>query len=193
MDITELLLKRFAPQKQEIGKFNASSIYGITHRYTNIEEYLNGKQFSFIEAFRCWNGTAKHNQIQELFEGLEEYEIEKRAEYKYKDFVVVGKADLLTKDQIIEIKTSQDLMSEAKPWALYQCKIYCSLFDRTKGIIVQPIIKGSSIELKELGVVEKDDKFFQKELVKLENFHKQVLEYVKEKENKKTKTDKESR
>lgn len=179
MDITALLLKNYAPKPGEIGKYNASAIWGIINGYTSAEEFLKGKGFSFQEAIRCWQGTSKHEQIQNLFKDLDGYEIEKRAEYKYKDFIIVGKADLLTKDKVIEIKTSTEIIPKAKSWHIFQTKLYCVLFDRPQGLIVQPIINPHTIELKEIGIVKQDLDWFKKQMELLDNFHNQLKQYGK--------------
>ncbi len=170
-NLTEFLLEKYASKKGEIGRYNTSSLWAITHGYLSVKEFLEGKPIDSLSAFRMWQGTGKHLQIQELLEG--KFEIETKVEFKSPeyDWILVGKADALSKDTVLEIKTSTDLMFEAKPWAEYQCRAYCSLFEKKKGIIVQPIVKDSQIFLKTIGEVKRDDKWFQGELKKLDNFH----------------------
>ena len=176
MDLTNLLLSKYKSRPREIGKFHVSDVWAINNGYLKTEEFLTGKENKLPDCFNMWQGVGKHRQIQELFEGLEEYEIEKRAEYQPKEYkwYLVGKADLLTKDEVIEIKTSKNLLDKAKRWHIDQVKIYCSIFDRPKGLIVQPIIKPKSIELKEIGVVKRDEKWFLKEMAKLNEFYDKI-------------------
>lgn len=176
LDLTPFLLKHYTQKPREINRFNVSQIWGIVNNYTSVKEFLEGKPNNFISCFRMWEGTSKHKQIQMLFEGLEEYQIEKKIEFKPPkyDWILVGKADLLTKDSVIEIKTSADLMPKAKPWAEYQTRIYLSLFKRPTGLICQPIIKGNGIFLKEIGAVKKNDKWFIEQLKLLNDFHNKL-------------------
>jgi hypothetical protein len=176
MNITSLLLKTYRKKPAEIGKFNVSGIYGLLKGYTSLEQYLKGEQISFKSALQMANGVAKHRLIQDLFKDEVGWEIEKKIEYKPPEYewTIIGKADLIKDDTLYEIKTSKDLMFEAKPWAEYQVKIYLTLFEKPEGIIVQPIIKKNGLYLKEIGRIKRDDEFVQGEFKKLNDFYKQL-------------------
>ena len=181
MDITNLLIKKYNGRAQEIGKFNVSSIWGILNGYTGVEEYLNGKENDFNSCKMMWSGTMKHTAIQELFEDTD-YEIEKRVEYRPDyEWYIVGKADLINKDHIIEIKTSDKLLEKAKSWHELQVKFYCTMFERPEALIVQPVVSDKLV-LKEIGRVKRNDKWVLNQLEKLNNFYEQ-LKQSQEKQN----------
>jgi hypothetical protein len=48
------------------------------------------------------------------------------------------------------------------------------MFDKSKGIIYQPVQDDNGIYLKHLNTVERDNKWFEKELEKLYQFHLKV-------------------
>jgi len=192
MNITPLLLKTFKKKPAEIGRFNVSEIYGLLKGYTSPEQYLKGEQVSFKSALQMANGVAKHKLIQDLFRDEAGWEIEKKIEafwYQGKlyrageailvdninidikpEWTIIGKADLIFKDTIYEIKTSKDLMFEARPWAEYQVKIYLTLFEKPAGVIVQPVIRKNGLYLKEIGRIKRDDEFVRGEFKKLNEF-----------------------
>ncbi len=169
-------------QKKEriVGRYSVSELWGLLtinsrtgKPYTSPKEWLNPSSKTFQSCFKMWEGTMKHKAVEELLPETWKTEIKK--EYQYKDITLVGQIDALSKDAVLEIKTSVDLMFEAKPWAEYQCRAYCSLFGKKKGIIVQPVVKNNQIILKTIGEVERDNKWFARELKKLNSFHLELL------------------
>jgi hypothetical protein len=94
------------------------------------------------------------------------------------EFTLVGKCDGINDEHILEIKTSDTVMSEAKPWAKYQAKIYCSMFERPFAVVMQPVWKGDKLILKRLAEVKRDEVFFATEMVKLREFHIALQDYV---------------
>ena len=61
------------------------------------------------------------------------------------------------------------------------------MFQRDKGIIVQPIITSNKLLLKELGVIKRDDSWFDEEIIKIEKLHNQLLDEIKKKNKEKKK------
>jgi len=174
IDLTDRLLAKQQPKPPEIGRYSISTLWGVLNGYSTPEEYIKGEDVDFKSALRMRLGSLKHDLIQEFL--IPEYEIEKKTEYKYKDFVLVGKCDAINKTQILEIKTSDEIIPEAKRWHIWQVKMYLSLFKKEKGVIVQPIITASKLFLKEIGCVEKNDIWFKKEMLKIDILHKQLAE-----------------
>jgi hypothetical protein len=175
-NLKPLLAEKYVDKPGVIGRYSVSAVWGILNGYTTPEEYIKGKKIDYESAFRMWEGTAKHGQVQSLFEGNEYYEIEKKIEYLTEyNWTLVGKADLLDRESVIELKTSTSEMDKAKKWAEFQCKLYCTMFERPKGIICQPVKNGKELYLKSLGEVERNDKWFATQLAKLNEFHNQLL------------------
>ena len=172
IDLTEKLLALYPPKPNKVGRYSCSKIYAILHGWITPEQYINGEAVDFIGAFRMWQGTKKHEQIQELLK--DDYIIEEKREKKVKDFEIVGMADLMTEDTVLDIKTSFKLIN-AKPWAVHQVKLYLTLFERPFGEIVQPIWTGNKLYLKTLGKYKRDDDFFNKQMDLLAKFHELCL------------------
>lgn len=178
IDLTPILLEQYKKKPRDISRFNVSDCWAIIHGYTSPQQFLEGEKMDFPNAFRCWQGTWKHNQLEELLKGLG-YEVEVKLEHKTPNFTLVGKVDAIKDDTILEIKTSTELLPKAKSWHEEQVKIYLSLFKKEKGIIVQPIITNNKLILKEIGIVRKDDIFFKKVLGELEEFNNKLKETLK--------------
>ena len=125
------------------------------------------------EMLTMWNGTGSHNQIQSL---LDPKYCENKVEFVFRDIVLVAKADYLPpdKDEVWEFKTSIKLMEKAKTWALFQTRLYTTMFNRPVGVVYQPVSNDEGIYLKDLGRVERDDAWFGKELEQLYAFHLEV-------------------
>lgn len=182
-DLTASLLEANKPYERTKGRYNASELWGITHTdwngnpYLTPEMWVENKQKEFPQVFRMWEGSNKHKAIQELFQydqQLKDYEIEKKIEYKVNDNItLVAKADAI-KDDILEIKTTNEVLYKAKPSHIYQLKLYLSIFEKPNGYIVQPIIRGDKLLLNIIGSSKRDDIFFKKECDKLIEFHKKV-------------------
>ena len=191
IDLTELLLASHSRGPREIGHYRASDLYAITHGYLTPEKFLKPDPIDFLGAFRMWQGTWRHKQVQELLEkyGEEKYEIEPERTISLGEGVTLrGHADALSGSQeVIEIKTSDKVRGQATAGHLYQARVYCSLFDRRVGIVVQPVFvekDGNPVKvyLKEIGRVEKNEVWFQQQLEKLRAFHTAVTKLASLKE-----------
>lgn len=170
-DLTDIFLTKQQHKPVEVGRYSISRLWGVLNHYCSLEDFLKGETISFKSALQMKMGVLKHDLIQEL---LPDWKIEVKTEYKYKDFVIVGKCDASKDDTILEIKTSDKLIETAKRWHEWQVKMYLSMFKKEKGIIVQPIITSSKLFLKEIGVVKRDDLWFKKELLKIEELHNEI-------------------
>ena len=125
-----------------------------------------------------WNGSGIHNQIQDLM-GKEHSE--KKQVFVYKDIALVGKVDFLppgAPDDVWEFKTSEKTMTTSKPWQDHQVKLYCTMFDKKRGSIFQPVTNKDGIYLKHLKTVERDDAWFESEFFRIKFFKKGTVHLV---------------
>ena len=179
IDLTPNLLDNYKKKPGVVGRYSCSKIYALLRGWTSPQQYLEGEIIDFKSAKNMWLGTKKHLMIQEL---MPEWDQEINLVKKVKDFEVVGMADLINDDEIIDLKTSLKLIG-AKPWSVHQIRLYLTIFEREKGRLMQPIWKDDKLILKELGVYSRDDDWFNKEMDKLEVIHKQIKEYETRRNN----------
>jgi len=175
-DLTSSLLEKYKGRPKKVGRYSVSDVWAIEKVYLTVEKFFAGQDNDFISCFRMWQGTWKHQQVQELLQG---YIVEKKVEYPHEDWLLVGKADAMNEDHVLEIKTGDTIKDEAKEWHMYQGKIYCTIFQRPECFIVQPVVKGETIRLKTIGTVQRDDKWFEEKLKVIGEFHKKVYEHSK--------------
>lgn len=173
INLTNNLLNKYPPKKGVIGRYSCSKIWAMINGYLSPEDYLQGEEIDFTGAMNMFNGTMKHEAIQSLLE--EEYTMEVKKEMKVKDFEIVGMADCLNIEELLEIKTSFKEHDKAKPWATHQIKLYLTLFKIPQGRIVQPIRTQDSLFLKVLGEYKRNDDWFNNEMDKLAAFHSQLI------------------
>ena len=174
IDLTDKLREKMKSYPRTRGRYNSSELYYITKGYTTPEEWFNSPEKDMKQITDMWNGIGAHNQIQEL---LGKQFCEKKAELVYKDIILVAKGDFFPPalpDEVWELKSSDKLMKIAKPGHIYQAKIYCSMFNKKTGTVFQPIQNKDGVYLKDLGSVERDDKWFESQLELLYQFHLQV-------------------
>lgn len=174
IDLRPYLRKKMKTRPRVRGRYNSSELYAITHGWVTPEQWLNPSDKTMSELLVMWNGIGMHSQLEDLL-GTEHSE--KKKEYVYKDIVLVGKVDYMPPefpDDIWEFKTSAKTMDQMKPWAEFQIKLYCSMFEKKRGHVFQPVKDANGIYLKCLGTVERDDRWFKEELVKLYEFHQRV-------------------
>jgi hypothetical protein len=169
-DLTDQILQD-SKHKNVVGRYSVSKIWGILNGYLTPEQYIKGEEHTLEDILRMNDGTMKHNFIEKYAVG----ETEVKKEYDCGDFVIVGKADELTDEAVIEYKTSAKLYDKPKSWHTLQVKFYLTIFERDLGIIYQPkIIKGRFI-LDTLGICERDDKWVAEQINKLRQFHLTLL------------------
>lgn len=152
--------------------------HGVIPWGLNPEDYFKIEDPDFASAMRMKNGIMYHELVQAY---LDSSKCEIKKEYYYEPFVVVGKVDFLHDDYVVEIKTSETMMKKSKAWHDHQAKLYCTMFDRPFGVIMQPTItqdkegKDAGLVLQEIGRVERDDEWFDLEMQKLKNYHERLV------------------
>jgi hypothetical protein len=173
IDITKNLLDQTnnTGHEKKAGRYSCSQIYPLLNGWVKPEDYLKQETFDFENAFRMWQGSGKHEMIQSL---MPEYFQEVKKEMEVDGMTIVGMADLINDEEVIEIKTSEKLHDKAKKWHEMQLKLYLVLFDRPKGKIVQPCYDKKGLYLKVLGEYKQDKNFFNKTMEKLKVIDEQI-------------------
>lgn len=172
IDLTPFLIRKNAGRPRTRGRYNASELYFILNGLTTPEQWLNSPQRSVEEIIRMWNGTAAHNQIQDLIDAPPE----SKKTFTHMGVTLVAKADYLPedRDEVWEFKSSQKPIKTAKDYHLHQTRLCCTLFERGKGIVFQPVVNERGVFLKNLGEVERDDAWFMRQMDALADFHRRV-------------------
>lgn len=174
VDLTPILKQKMCTRPRTRGRYNSSELYFINNGSTTPEQWLNSPERETNEILTMWAGIGAHNQLEDL---LGRENCEKKAEIVYKGIILVAKADFIpprTNDEVWEFKTSEKKMTKAKPWHEHQVKLYCTMFNKEKGLVFQPLQDKNGLYLKHLGTVQRDDAWFEKELEKLYQFHLKV-------------------
>jgi hypothetical protein len=176
IDLTPALVKKMKSYARILGRYNASEIHSILKGYVTPEEWITAKPREPRELMKMYKGIHGHQMVQDL---LKKNLCENKKVATYKDISIVAKADYLPDEQYIEevweFKTSDELMEEAKKSHEHQAKMYCTMFERPRGVVLQPVEGDNSFLLRRLGVVERDDAWFQKQCEELYKFHLQVV------------------
>jgi len=160
IDLTEALQHSFESDYQRPpNRISVSAVYGLLESWEDRPPDLLGM-------IRMTEGRAKHKMIQEL---LPQYQHEVKIEYPFGNLVLVGKADCVGEDHILEIKTSRELKDKAKEWEVCQAKLYCSLFEKPECWICQPCFTGEKLYLKILRRVKRNEDWFKETLQTLTN------------------------
>lgn len=172
-DLTPLFEKKFAPYPRKLGRYSVSDVWAILNGYKTPEEFWNQPTPDTESILRMWNGMVIHAQVQGV---LEEARCEVKREMQHKHLTIVGKADYLPEGDIgWEFKTSEKAINKSKPWHEWQSKFYATMFERPEWAILQPIVKGGRIMLKEIGRVKRNDEWVKEKLTELELFHAEVV------------------
>lgn len=176
VDLTNKLLMSLSSRPRIRKRYNASEIYAITHGWTTPEQWMSPPPREVKDVLLMWNGMGAHHQIQTLLGGR--YYKEEKVEFNLDGGIsLIAKADFLPADkpnEVWEFKTTDSVMDKAKPWAEYQVKLYCSLFNRPEGVVYQPVQSEKGLFLKFLGRVNRDDEWFKGEMQKLKEFDEKV-------------------
>lgn len=176
VDLTQKLRKKMSGRSRVRGRYNSSELFFINNGSTTPEQWINAPGRTMKEILTMWGGIGMHNQLEDLM-GKEHSE--KKAEFAYKDIILVGKADFMPPDkpdEVWEFKTSERKMTTSKPWHDHQVKLYCTMFKKPIGRVYQPLQNVDGIYLKHLGTVTRDDAWFEREMEKLYEFHLRVEE-----------------
>jgi len=210
IDLTPYMLEGMVERKRKLGRYSASEIYKmITPGLPwglSASKFFEQETITPEAAMRMMSGIITHEQVQRF---LDPEKNENKMEVFYKGsgdyfrvfnrkheeeltgeqenekvksrFTLVGRADHLPdEDCVWEIKTSDKPMSKSKPWHNHQVKLYCTMFERSKGYVLQPIMESDRLVLKTVGMVERDDEWFEREMVKLLNYHERLEMLVNE-------------
>lgn len=181
VDLSPVLKGRMKSYPRTKGRYNSSEMYFINSGSTKPEEWLNPAERSVFELLRMWKGIAAHNMVQDL---LDKKHCEIKREHTWNGITVVGKVDYLPPEypeEVWEFKSSENLMDVSKPWHEYQVKLYCTMFERPRGVVLQPVENKDGLYLKEIGYVTRDDQWFADEMAKLYAFHLTVEEILRKK------------
>lgn len=190
ISLTKRLTDKMKPRERVRGRYNASELYGIVNGWTTPEQWISPAERKWEEILLMWNGIGIHNQVQEV---LGEQFSEHKKVYEYRGINLVAKADFLPPhkpNQVWEFKTSDSKMKKAKPWHLYQAKLYASMFEKDEAVVFQPICDKTGFILFEIGTVNRDDLWFREEMKKLYSFHLKVERLYKDKLKKENETKK---
>lgn len=174
IDLTPALKLKMASRTRTRGRYNSSELYAITHGWVTPEDWLHPKDKEVEDILNMWAGTGLHNQLEDLMG--KKYSEEKKV-FSYKDINLVGKVDFLppnNPNEVWEFKTSKNLMRTMKPWAEHQIKLYTTMFEKDIGKVYQPVQNKEGIFLKDIGTVNRDDRWFDLEMAKLYEFHEKV-------------------
>jgi hypothetical protein len=181
IDLTPILMSKMKSYPRKRGRYNSSELYFINSGATTPEQWLNPSEKKPEEVMKMWNGIGVHNQLEDL---LGRRFSERKKEVIYRGIVLVGKVDyepLQLPNEIWEFKSSSRKMSEPKEWHKHQTKLYLTMFGKDIGRVFQPVKNKEGIYLKHLGMVERDDKWFEAEMEKLYQFHLEVEKLWEEK------------
>lgn len=159
-DLTKKLLE-LNKYERKPNRYNVSELYGLLNGYPQTKPTIQ-------DIIRMANGTMKHKWLEQFAEG----QTEVKKEIDYDDFVLVGKCDELLDNAVVEYKTSDKVMDKAKPWAVFQVRMYLSMFERPLGIIYQPVIKNNKFILKCLGTTHRNDDWYAEQIDKLKQYVK---------------------
>ncbi len=173
IDLTPSLRNRMQSYPKKRGRYNASQFYAITHGWVTPEQWMNPDPETPEGLMRMWMGILSHDHIERL---LPAECNEQKREYLYKGITLVAKADHIPNhvDEVWEFKTSEEEMDKGKPWADHQAKLYCTIFEKPKAIIYQPVQSSNGLYLKAISEIDRDDEWFFNEMEQLLQFHHRV-------------------
>jgi len=170
---------------EEVDFKGAMNMFNGTHKHAMIQslleddyfmEYKKEKYMSVGDCPKCGEKELEIATINSPLDETSTYYCPRCDKFvEIPNFTIVGVADCINQNEILEIKTSQKVHDKAKPWAAHQLKLYLTLFEIPKGRIVQPIIS-KGLYLKVLGEYKRNDQWFEKEMLKLAEFHKQLCQ-----------------
>jgi len=152
-------------RERKLNRFSVSDLYYLLQGWTSLEEHINGKNIPLMQLWDMKKGEQKHQWIQDSPQ-FKEMECEIKRVCEVDGLEIVGRADALAKDYGVEIKTGKARETASRSQE-YQAKMYCTMFEKPIFYIVQPYINNEMAYLKTIGVVERDDKWFQKQVEKI--------------------------
>lgn len=200
IDLTPKFMEGAKAWPNKLGRYSCSKLHSMLEGAflpwgVPANKYFELEEISFESAMRMRNGVQAHNFVQQY---LDPSKVERKFEYHYygandprngtapfKDeegnivspiFIVVGKIDYLPDDSAWEIKSSEKVFKDAADYHVYQAKLYCTIADRPKAYIFQPLVEGSRFILKQVGdVIQRDDEWFAGQMLKLNAYHERLV------------------
>lgn len=178
IDLTPRLVAKMNKKRPRTrGRYSASDVYSILAGYMSPEDWMYGSPKDAKSCIAMSKGSSIHAFIQEILGGRD-YKEQKVEKYIPElGITLVGMADWLEPDEGWEFKSSVDTMQKAKPGHKMQAKLYCTMFERPRFRVFQPLewTPADSTDhkfwLKELGVETRDDEWFKATMLKLSKFH----------------------
>lgn len=180
INLTPLLRKRLAPYPRTLGRYNSSELFGISKGWTTPEKWIQPTYFNLTALTSMWNGMIVHDYVQQLLDESKN-EVKVVHEHTFGDnqtIQLVAKVDHLPDNEIWEFKSSKNIHTKAKPGHEYQARLYCTTHERPLARIFQPVQNDNGIFLKEIGVVHRDDAWFQEQMLMLQDFHIKVVDLL---------------
>lgn len=152
IDLTQQLRQSFeSDYVRDKKRISVSKVYALLNDWEDRPADLLGM-------VRMVEGRSKHEMVQVL---LPDYQHEVKIERPFGDgWVLVGKADCVAEDHILEIKTSREVMTKAKEWHVLQLRLYLTLLEKPVGYIAQPCFTGEKLYLKVLRACKRNDEWF---------------------------------
>jgi len=178
INLTDALIEQENQNRQrKIGHYRVSDLWAMMNGYLKPEDYLKPQKLGAKSCLLVWQGKNKHQQLEPLLEAIG-WETEVSKQMEFEDFLISGRADGLNEKQVLEIKTSAEVLGNSKRWHDYQVRIYCTLFEKPEGIICQPIIRNNKILLKELKTIKRNESWFKTQMELLKEYHNNLKKYV---------------
>lgn len=179
LNLTPLLRKHFEPYPRKRGRYNSSELFRIARGYLKPEEWAQPRPWGLPAMLGMWNGRVVHDYIERLLprEGNEVKIVYEHNITPTQTIQLVAKADHCPPhlpSEVWEFKTSKEGLKKSKPEHEYQLKLYCTIHQKQKGVIYQPVQNGNGLFLKNIGEVSRDDNWFREQMTILEEFHKKV-------------------
>jgi CRISPR/Cas system-associated exonuclease Cas4 (RecB family) len=113
-----------------------------------------------------------HVEFQNDYAAIDETaKMEKEVMFVHENFIIVGKADIITEEKVIEIKTVKNLPEKPYPPHLRQINFYMKLCGREKGSLIY--IKRETKEQKTFSV-DYDEDLFLEDLKRFEKLTKHL-------------------
>ena len=204
IDLTPKFMEGARSYPKKLGRYSCSQLHKMLEAARlpwglPPEKYFEPEEITFEGAMRMIKGVQAHDLVQKY---LDPSKVEKKFEYYYYGdgdyrngtvkatdeegnleepiFTVVGKVDYLPEDCVWEIKSSETEFTKSKDYHDHQAKLYCTICERPKAIILQPLEDDSRFFLKQIGEVIRDDEWFEAEMRRLHNYHQRLEIIMKE-------------
>jgi hypothetical protein len=184
LNLTPQLRAKFGNYPRTVGRYSSSELYYIVNGLITPEQWLDAPTKPLPLILAMWNGTLVHQFVQEL---LPSECNEVKFEHKHTipgtndEITLVAKIDHLPNyhpynEEVWEFKTSKNELPTAKGEHVFQARLYCTITDRPRAKVFQPVQHTTGLYLKHLETVDRDDAWFAEQMKHLEAFHYKVVE-----------------